>query len=234
MILEEFIKELEKINIKITEESLEKLDKYYNLLVETNKYINLTAITKKEDVYLKHFYDSLTTIKALDLNQNIDICDLGTGAGFPGIVLKIVFPNIKLTLVDSLAKRCKFLEDVIKELNLSDTKVICSRIEEYSKENKEKHDILITRAVAKTSIILELGLQSLKVNGNFILLKGNIEEELKNIKIIEKELKVKLNKQEEFLLPVENSKRTILVFKKEVSTPVKYPRDFAKIKKNPL
>lgn len=234
MILEEFIKELEKINIKITEESLEKLDKYYNLLVETNKYINLTAITKKEDVYLKHFYDSLTTIKALDLNQNIDICDLGTGAGFPGIVLKIVFPNIKLTLVDSLAKRCKFLEDVIKELNLSDTKVICSRIEEYSKENKEKHDILITRAVAKTSIILELGLQSLKVNGNFILLKGNIEEELKNIKTIEKELKVKLNKQEEFLLPVENSKRTILVFKKEVSTPVKYPRDFAKIKKNPL
>ena len=234
MILEEFIKELEKINIKITEESLEKLDKYYNLLVETNKYINLTAITKKEDVYLKHFYDSLTTIKALDLNQNIDICDLGTGAGFPGIVLKIVFPNIKLTLIDSLAKRCKFLEDVIKELNLSDTKVICSRIEEYSKENKEKHDILITRAVAKTSIILELGLQSLKVNGNFILLKGNIEEELKNIKTIEKELKVKLNKQEEFLLPVENSKRTILVFKKEVSTPVKYPRDFAKIKKNPL
>ena len=234
MILEEFINELEKINIGISEESLEKLDKYYSLLVETNKYINLTAITNKEDVYLKHFYDSLTTIKAINLDQDIDICDLGTGAGFPGIVLKIVFPNIKLTLVDSLAKRCKFLEEVIKELGLNNTKVICNRIEEYSKENIEKHDILITRAVAKTSVILELGLQSLKVNGNFILLKGNIDEELKNLKIIEKELKVKLKKQEEFLLPVENSKRTILVFKKEVSTPVKYPRDFAKIKKNPL
>lgn len=234
MILEKFIKELEKINIKITEETLEKLDKYYNLLIETNKHINLTAITKKEDVYLKHFYDSLTTIKAINLDQEIDICDLGTGAGFPGIVLKIVFPNIKLTLVDSLAKRCKFLEEVIKELDLNNTKVICNRIEDYSKENIEKHDTLITRAVAKTSIILELGLQSLKVNGNFILLKGNIDEELKNLKIIEKELKVKLKKQEEFLLPVENSKRTILVFKKEVSTPVKYPRDFAKIKKNPL
>ena len=104
----------------------------------------------------------------------------------------------------------------------------------HFKTNKEKHDILITRAVAKTSIILELGLQSLKINGNFILLKGNIEEELKNIKTIEQELKVNLNKQEEFLLPVENSKRTILVFNKEMSTPVKYPRDFAKIKKNPL
>ena len=234
MILEEFIKELEKINITISSEALEKLNKYYNLLVETNKYINLTAITEEKDVYLKHFYDSLTTIKVINLDKNIDICDLGTGAGFPGIVLKIVFPKIKLTLVDSLAKRCKFLEEVVKELNLTNTKVECKRIEEYSKENIEKHDILITRAVAKTSIILELGLQALKIKGNFILLKGNIEEELKNIKLVEKELKVKLNKQEEFLLPVENSKRTILVFKKEVSTPVKYPRDFAKIKKNPL
>ena len=234
MILEDFIKELEKINITISSEALEKLNKYYNLLVETNKYINLTAITEEKDVYLKHFYDSLTTIKVINLDKNIDICDLGTGAGFPGIVLKIVFPKIKLTLVDSLAKRCKFLEEVVKELNLTNTKVECKRIEEYSKENIEKHDILITRAVAKTSIILELGLQALKIKGNFILLKGNIEEELKNIKLVEKELKVKLNKQEEFLLPVENSKRTILVFKKEVSTPVKYPRDFAKIKKIPL
>src|SRR5574344_1189515 len=117
-----FKKELKKLNIELTKEQNNNLEKYFNLLVEANKSINLTTITEKEAVYLKHFYDSLTLTKAIDLTKNLKIIDIGTGAGFPGIVLKIVFPNLEITLLDSLDKRIKFLDKVIKELNLKNIK----------------------------------------------------------------------------------------------------------------
>lgn len=231
---EEFIKEVEKLNITLTNDMLEKLEKYYNLLIEKNKVMNLTSITNKEEVYLKHFYDSLTIVKVIDLNKNITIADLGTGAGFPGIVLKIVFDNLDITLVDSLNKRINFLNEVIKELNLKNIRTVNKRIENFSKEKNEKYDILVTRAVSKTNIILELGCKALKVNGNFILMKGNIKEEINESKNAIDKLGFIIERKEVFLLPKENSTRTLLNLKKCKKTDNIYPRDFAKIKKNPL
>ena len=126
---EEFINKLKELNIELTQEQEDQLEKYYEMLVETNKTTNLTRITNKEDVYLKHFYDSLTTVKVLDLKDNLSIIDIGTGAGFPGIVLKIVFPNLKITLLDSLNKRIEFLKIVIKELNLDNIEAVHKRAE---------------------------------------------------------------------------------------------------------
>lgn len=231
---EEFIKELEKLNISLTQNQLEKLEEYYNLLIEKNKVINLTSITNKEDVYLKHFYDSLTISKIIDLNKNFSLADLGTGAGFPGIVLKIVFPNLNITLVDSLNKRINFLNEVIKTLDLKDIHTQNKRIEDFSKENIEKYDILVTRAVAKTNVILELGSQALKTKGNFILMKGDIQEELKNSENAIKKLGYVIKDNLIFNLPKENSLRTLLNLQKIQKTNKIYPRDFAKIKKNPL
>lgn len=231
---EKFIKELERINIYLTEDQQNQLDKYYELLIETNKVLNLTAITEKEDVYLKHFYDSLTLIKAYDLKEELKICDLGTGAGFPGLVLKIVFPNLKVTLVDSLEKRTKFLKQVIETLNLKDIEVIHSRIEDFSKQNKEKYDISVSRAVAKTNILLELSSQVLKINGSALFMKSNILEELKEAENAIQTLNYKVDDIIEFTLPIEESKRTILKLKKIKPTNNKYPRDFAQIKKKPL
>lgn len=231
---EEFIKELEKLNISLTQNQLEKLEEYYNLLIEKNKVINLTSITNKEDVYLKHFYDSLTISKIIDLNKNFSLADLGTGAGFPGIVLKIVFPNLNITLVDSLNKRINFLNEVIKTLDLKDIHTQNKRIEDFSKENIEKYDILVTRAVAKTNVILELGSQALKTKGNFILMKGDIKEELKNSENAIKKLGYVIKDNLIFNLPKENSLRTLLNLQKIQKTNKIYPRDFAKIKKNPL
>ena len=137
MKIDKFIEELKKLGIDITEDKLIKLEKYYNLLVIWNEKMNLTGITEKEEVYLKHFYDSLTIVKAVDLNNFNNLCDVGTGAGFPGMVLKIVFPNLNVTLVDSLNKRLEFLKEVIKELDLKNIEVIHARAEEYALKNRE-------------------------------------------------------------------------------------------------
>ena len=151
---EVFIEELNKLNINITDKQLKQLDAYYNLLIEENKKYNLTSITKEEDVYLKHFYDSLTITKIIDLNKE-SLCDIGTGAGFPGIVLKILFPNLKVTLLDSTLKKCNFLKLAIEELNLTDIEVINERAEIYSKKEREKYDIVTSRAVAPLKHLLE-------------------------------------------------------------------------------
>lgn len=227
---ETFKKELKKLGIELTKQQEEQLEKYYELLIETNKITNLTRITNKKDVYLKHFYDSLTIVKVIELKEDLNLIDIGTGAGFPGLVLKIVFPNLKITLLDSLNKRIDFLNKVIKELNLKDIKTVHSRIEDYK---EEKFDIVTSRAVAKTNIILELGYKLAKENGYFILLKGNIEEELKEAEHALKTLNLKVKQQEKFLLPIEESERTILKIKKSKENS-KYPRNFTKIKQNPL
>ena len=229
---EQFVLELKKINIEITNNQLEQLDNYYKLLIEYNEKINLTAIIEEKDVYLKHFYDSLTLIKAVDLTKKINLCDIGTGAGFPGIVLKIVFPNLNITLVDALDKRIKFLNKVIQELNLYNINSVHSRIEEFNEI--EKYDVVVSRAVAKINVLLELGCQIPKTNGLFILMKGNIEEELKISKKAIEQLNYKLEKIEKFKLPIELSDRNIIVLKKISKTDKIYPREFSKIKKKPL
>lgn len=228
---EQFKEELKKLNIELTKRQEQQLEKYYELLIEENKKTNLTRITQKDEVYLKHFYDSLTITKVIDLNQNLSLIDIGTGAGFPGLVLKIVFPTLNITLLDSLNKRIEFLNKVIKELNLKNIKTVNSRIEDYQKET---FDIVTSRAVAKTNILLELSCKLPKINGYFIFLKANIEEELKESQNAIKELNLTIEKKETFNLPIENSQRTILKIKKNTPIPTKYPRNFAKIKKKPL
>lgn len=233
MTLSEFQDELLKLNIKLTDSQKEALEKYYELLIEYNKITNLTRITSKEDVYLKHFYDSLTIVKAIDLNTVDNLCDIGTGAGFPGLVLKIVFPNLKVTLLDSLQKRINFLNQVIKELDLKDIEAIHKRAEEYAINNRNKFDLVTSRAVAHTSILLEYAIPITKVNGAFIPLKANVDEELKEIDNAMKELNVILLDKYEFELPIEKSKRTILYFKK-ISDNTKYPRKNSEISKKRL
>lgn len=225
---EQFIKELEKLNINITSDILEKLDTYYKMLVSYNKNVNLTSITEEKDVYLKHFYDSLTLIKAIDLTKPLKVCDVGTGAGFPGLVLKIVFPTLSITLVDSLEKRVKFLNDVIEKLDLEDICAVHSRIEDL--KNIEEYDLVVSRAVSKTSTILELSSRLPKVNGFVILMKANVSEELKNAKNAIEKLSYKLENVINFKLPIEDSERNLVVLKKINHTKNIYPRPYSKIK----
>jgi len=229
----EFIKALNDINVTLTQNQLDQLNKYYELLVEYNKVMNLTGITEKEEVYLKHFYDSLTIIKIIDLNNIDSLCDIGTGAGFPGLVLKIVFPNLKITLLDSLNKRIEFLKIVINELGLKNIEVIHTRAEEYALNNRNKFDITTARAVAHTSILLEYAVPLTKIGGYFIPLKANMETEINEIDNAINELNVELIKKQEFKLPIEESNRTILLFKK-IKDNKKYPRKYSEIKKKRL
>ncbi len=228
-----FIEELKKINIILDEKQLNQLEKYYELLVEYNKVMNLTGITEKEEVYLKHFYDSLTIIKVIDLKNVNSLCDIGTGAGFPGLVLKIVFPNLKVTLLDSLNKRINFLNTVIEELKLENIETIHARAEEYAILNRNKFDITTSRAVAHLSILLEYAIPITKENGYFIPLKGNIDEELNESENALKCLNSKIEKIENFELPIEGSKRNIIKIQK-IKDNKKYPRKYSEIKKNRL
>ena len=220
---EEFIKELEKLNIKITDNQLEQLDKYYHLLYLENKKYNLTAITDEPSVYLKHFYDSLTIVKTIELNNQY-ICDIGTGAGFPGMVLKIIFPNIKIDLLDATLKKCEFLSMIIKELKLSGINVINARAEEYSIKNREKYDIVTSRAVAPLKHLLEYSIPLLKIDGLFVALKSNIDNELININNYYQKLGLTDEEITKFKLPYEDSLRTIYKIKKIKKTPLIYPR----------
>lgn len=228
-----FIKELEKLNIVLDNNKLQQLEIYCNLLREENKKYNLTSITEIDQIYLKHFYDSLTITKIIELN-NQTLCDMGTGAGFPGLVLKIVFPNLKVTLMDATLKKCEFLKLVINKLNLKDINVINTRIEEYAIANRELFDIVTARAVAPLKHLLEYGIPLVKVNGYFIPLKSNIENELKNIDNYYNKLKIELVDKIEFNLPFELSKRTLLKYKKIDITNLKYPRKYNEIKKKDL
>ena len=209
MNLNEFNEELKKLGITLSTYQLDKLEKFYKLLVEWNKKINLTRIIDKEDVYLKHYYDSLTINKVIDLNEVETLCDVGSGAGFPGIVLKIFYPHLKITLVDSLQKRVNYLNEIIKELDLKDIKAIHVRGEDY----KEKFDVVTSRAVANIEKLMKYTMHLLNKNGVLVALKGNIEEEL--TEEVEKRLskKYKIVKIEKFLLPIENSKRSIILIK---------------------
>ena len=204
-----FIEELKKLDIEIIEDQLSKLNKFYKLLIEWNEKINLTRITEKEEVYLKHFYDSLTITKVIDLTKVNTLCDIGTGAGFPGVVLKIMYPNLKITLVDALQKRVNYLNEIIKELELTDIEAMHVRGEDL----KEKYDVVTSRAVANIEKLLTYTMHLVNKDGVMIAMKGNIEEELtKQVedKINKKYKIVEINK---FLLPIENSNRSLVVIK---------------------
>lgn len=230
---EEFIKELKNINIELTDTQLIQLDKYYHILLEENKKYNLTAITEEKEVYLKHFYDSITLTKIIELKEQY-LLDIGTGAGFPGLVLKIVFPNLKIDLLDSTNKKCLFLQQVIDTLELKNINVLNKRAEDYAKEEKELYDIVTSRAVAPLKHLLEYSTPLLKINGNFIALKSNITEEIKNIQNYYNKLHLKDEIILEFELPKENSKRTLYKVTKIAKTPLIYPRQYSQIKKKDI
>ena len=230
---EQFINELKKIDVAISVDTLSKLDEYYHILVEENKKYNLTAITEEEQVYLKHFYDSLSIIKIVDLKEQY-LLDIGTGAGFPGLVLKIVFPKLKIDLLDSTNKRCQFLQMVIDKLQLKNINVINARAEEYAKDNREKYDIATSRAVAPLKHLLEYSIPTLKVNGQFISLKSNIDEELKNINNYYNKLYLSNEEIIKFELPYEHSLRTLYKVTKNKKTPQIYPRQYSQIKKKDI
>lgn len=229
----DFIDKVKDEGIIVTPEKIEQLEKYYELLIEYNKVMNLTGITEKKEVYLKHFYDSLTICKIIDLNKQENLCDLGSGAGFPGIVLKIFYPNLKITLIDSLNKRINFLNKVIEELKLKDIEAIHIRIEDFSRQNIEKFDVVTARAVAPLNILLELGINLVKINKYFIAMKGNIDNE-PNYNEALKKLNCDLGNIIKFKLPVENSNRCLIQIIKRKSTPKLYPRKYNEIKKKPL
>lgn len=234
MDIKTFINELEKINIIPTKKQLEDLEKYKNMLILYNKKFNLTAIKTSEEIYLKHFYDSLTLIKAIDLKEKLKLLDIGTGAGFPGLVLKIMFPNLDITLLDSNNKKITFLEAVIKELQLVNIKCIYGRAEELNDSYREYFDIITSRAVSHLRIISELSLPYLKVNGLFLPMKGNISSELMESKQTFKILNSKVIDIIEFKLPIENSNRSIAIIKKISSLDTIYPRPYDKIIKKTL
>lgn len=231
---EEFITELKKINISLSEEQIAQLEIYKDFLIEYNKHTNLTAIKTPEDIYLKHFYDSLILTQIVDFNNCNNLLDIGTGAGFPGVVLKIAFPHLKISLLDSNGKKIEFLRQLIEKINLTDVELINDRAEEYIKYKRETFDIVTSRAVSNMSIITELSIPYVKVGGYFLAMKGSNQEEIleaqKAIDILGG--KIEINKI--ITLPKEESTRQLISIKKQKNTPLEYPRRYDKIIKKPL
>ena len=239
MELNEFSKlmkeKLKELNTDLSDIQLEQFYNYMNILIEWNKFMNLTGITEPEEVITKHFIDSLTVLDKVD--KSASVIDVGTGAGFPGIPIKIVLPNTKIVLLDSLNKRIKFLNEVIEKLGLKNIETIHGRAEEYgkNKNHREKYDIAIARAVAPLNILLEYLMPFAKVNGKCLCMKGSSsEEEIENSKNAIKVLGGKLVKTEDFYIPNTDMKRRIVQVNKVKETNNKYPRKAGTPAKEPL
>ncbi len=221
--------------ITLSDIQIKQFNEYYTILDEMSKVMNLTTITEELDVYIKHFYDSILALKHIKNTDNLTLLDIGSGAGFPGIVLKIAHPNLKITLLEPTKKRCDFLELVIKKLGLEGIEVINERAENYIKERRSAYDFVTARAVAGLNILSELSLAFVKNNGYFIAMKGsNYEEELAISHDAISKMGGKLDQIYEYNLPIEYGKRCILTIKKVKNTPLIYPRIYSKIKKQPL
>ena len=230
----EFINELKKLGINVNKKQIECFDKYYNYLIEYNNHTNVTSITNKEDVYLKHFYDSILLSKAIDFTNLNTVLDIGCGAGFPGLVLKIIFPNIKLTLLDSNNKKTKFCQDLVNKLNLNDVTIINERAEDYINNKREYYDLVTARAVKNLNILIELTIPYVKINGYFIAMKSDYTEELDNSLKGIKLLGGKYIETKNIDLINNQGKRNFIIIKKETNTNLKYPRNYSQIVKKPL
>lgn len=231
---EEFIKEVEKLGIKVTKKNLEQLEIYCEYLLEYNKHTNLTAIKTKEEVYLKHFYDSLTLCKVIDLTKEESLLDIGSGAGFPGMVLKIFFPNLKVYLVDSNNKKTKFLEGLKIKLNVNNLEVINNRIEKLYDLFLNKIDIVTARAVTNLTILSELAIPIVKKDKYFIAMKGNATEEINESRYAINYLNCQIETIDNFELFNNFGHRTIIKIKKIKESERKSIRSYDKIIKKPL
>lgn len=230
-------KEAAKIDIILDSTALDRFEMYKNMLIEWNEKINLTAITDEYGIIMKHFIDCLEITKYIDKNKKI--IDVGTGAGFPGIVIAIYFDNIDITLLDSLNKRLIFLEDVVSRLNLKNVKIVHARAEEFAhkEEYRQNYDIVVSRAVAPLNILLEYDIGYLKIGGKALFLKGdNVDLEISNSKNSFNILNCKLNNIYDYTYNFNDElfTRKVLEIIKKNNTPSKYPRNYGKIKKNPL
>ena len=228
----EFKEYLIEMNIDASNELLEKFDIYKELLKEYNQKFNLTSIIDDDSIYLKHFLDSLFIFKLNQMKYVKNILDIGTGAGFPGIPIAIVNKNISVTCIESNSKKCTFLQLIKEKLNLVNLEIINKRAEDYVRINREKYDIATSRAVSNLIVLSELELPAIKINGYFLPLKSNIEEELIYSKNKIEELGGIIEDIYKYTLPVENSKRSIPIIKKVKSTNIKYPREYSKIIKD--
>lgn len=226
---EEFINACQEAELTINETQIEQFEMYLHLLQEWNQKMNLTSITEEEEIWEKHFYDSIMPFKDVKTGS---LCDVGTGAGFPGIPVAIMFPNIDVTLVEPLQKRCRFLQVVKETLNLN-VKICNERAEDFAKNHRESFDVLTSRAVARLTILLELCAPLVKVGGLIVALKGkNGHEELKNAQKAMDTLGVSYDHEE--CVQVEQAQHIIFYLRKEKACPKKYPRNFGQIKKKPL
>lgn len=226
--LNAFLEDLKELQLTLSEEQLCQFMEYYELLMEWNQIMNLTAITDFNEVCKKHFIDSLSFVKAdVEMKREVSLIDIGTGAGFPGIPLKIAFPNLKITLLDSLQKRVGFLQTVIEKLKLKDIKAVHGRAEDFAKkeEQRESYDLCVSRAVANLIVLSEYCLPYVKVGGRFISYKS--EKIIEEMKSAEKAISVlggKVENQIEFLIPHSDIYRNLFIILKEKNTPALYPR----------
>lgn len=232
-----FENKLNALSIMLTDIQKQQFDQFYELLVEWNKVMNLTGITEYDEVNEKHFIDSLSLVKAIDVNKVETVIDIGTGAGFPGIPLKIAFPHLNVVLLDSLNKRIQFLNTVIMELGLKDIKTIHGRAEDFAKQSeyREKFDLCVSRAVANLSTLSEYCLPYVKVGGMFIPYKsGEIDDEVKQADKAICILGGKLDEVIKFQLPGTEVNRSFVKINKTQNTQKKYPRKAGLPSKEPL
>ena len=231
MTKQQFIEAIQQLGLQLTTAQVEQFQKYMHLLVEWNEKMNLTAITEEEQVWEKHFYDSILPFSHLSFET---MCDVGSGAGFPGIPVQILFPQVHMTLVEPLQKRCRFLNEVKEQLELKNLTVVNARAEDFAKEKREQFDIVSARAVAKLSILLELCVPLVKKEGTMVALKGkNGMEELEQAKKAISVLGIQLENEETSTIE-DDATRINLYFRKIKNTPAKYPRAYGQIKKKPL
>lgn len=228
---------IEKIGLEISEEQANQFMKYYEMLIETNKVMNLTAITELDEVIIKHFIDSLLVAKKINVNNFDSLIDVGTGAGFPGIPIKIMFPEIRVVLLDSLNKRLKFLNNVIDELGLESIETVHGRAEDIARkeEFREQYDLCVSRAVANLSTLSEYCIPFIAKNGKFISYKSSISsEEIQNAKSAIKILGGTIVEEKTVHLPCSDMDRTFVVVNKTNNTGKKYPRKAGTPSKEPL